>query len=128
MSGAQPGPTTPIVLYGIDNCDTCRLARRWLGAHAIAHRFHDIRRDGLPRTTLESWLSRIAWDERLNRRGQTWRRLPLGRRHLHKSGSTQRCLGLCGQGHAHHVSPCCRIGDGRHLAHRGIQRRCAGTF
>jgi Spx/MgsR family transcriptional regulator len=75
MSSPQPAPTTGIVLYGIETCDTCRQARRWLTSHGVAYRFHDLRRDGLQRSTLEGWLGRIAWEELPNRRGQTWRRL-----------------------------------------------------
>ena len=35
-----------ITVYGISNCDTVRKARRWLEAHAIEYRFHDLREDG----------------------------------------------------------------------------------
>jgi arsenate reductase (glutaredoxin) len=64
-----------IVLYGIENCDQVRRARAWLRAHALEARFHDFRRDGLDRETLERWLSHVPWDSLLNRRGLAWRRL-----------------------------------------------------
>jgi Spx/MgsR family transcriptional regulator len=76
MSGAAPVTPAGIVLYGIETCDTCRNARRWLAARGITHRFHDLRRDGLDRPILDGWIARIAWDELPNRRGQTWRRIP----------------------------------------------------
>ena len=65
-----------LALYGIDNCDSCRDARRWLSAHGLTARFHDLRRNGLSRPMLERWLARVPAAEVLNRRGQSWRRLP----------------------------------------------------
>lgn len=76
MSGAAPAPPARIVLHGIETCDTCRNARRWLAEHGIVHRFHDLRRDGLDQATLADWTARVAWDALPNRRGQTWRRIP----------------------------------------------------
>ncbi len=64
------------MLYGLANCDSCRKARAWLQAHGIEHRFHDFRKDGLPRERLERWLAEAGWETLLNRRGTTWRQLP----------------------------------------------------
>ena len=63
-------------LYGISNCDTIRKARRWLDAHHVDYRFHDVRKDGLERETLRGWISELGWESLLNRRGTTWRNLP----------------------------------------------------
>ncbi|MGH8459389.1 MAG: arsenate reductase, partial [Nevskiales bacterium] len=63
-------------LYGLANCDSCRNARAWLDAHGIEHHFHDFRKDGLSSALLDHWLSELAWEELLNRRGSTWRGLP----------------------------------------------------
>jgi arsenate reductase len=63
------------VIFGIENCDQVRKARRWLREHDIDARFHDVRRDGLDAATLRRWLETVAWDSLLNRRGQTWRAL-----------------------------------------------------
>jgi arsenate reductase len=63
-------------LYGISNCDTVRKARRWLDAHHVAYRFHDVRKDGLERKTLHAWIAELGWENLLNRRGTTWRSLP----------------------------------------------------
>ena len=65
-----------ITLYGIKNCDTCRKARKWLGAEGIAHRYHDFREDGLDAKDLKSWISAVGWETLLNTRGTTWRNLP----------------------------------------------------
>jgi arsenate reductase len=63
-------------LYGISNCDTMRKARRWLDAHGVDYVFHDVRRDGLERAILQAWSAALGWEQLLNRRGTTWRRLP----------------------------------------------------
>ena len=67
-------------LYGIKNCDTVRKARRWLDEHDVAYTFHDLRSDGLDRTTLEDWEQSLGWEQLLNRRGTTWRKLPAAER------------------------------------------------
>lgn len=63
-------------LYGISNCDTIRKACRWLDAHHVDYRFHDVRKDGLEREILRGWISELGWENLLNRRGTTWRTLP----------------------------------------------------
>ncbi|MGB5306044.1 MAG: ArsC family reductase [Gammaproteobacteria bacterium] len=63
-------------LYGIKNCDTVKKARRWLDDQAIAYRFHDIRADGLARERLQLWIRELGWENLLNRRSTTWRKLP----------------------------------------------------
>jgi arsenate reductase len=63
-------------LYGIANCDTVRKARNWLTSHAIDYRFHDFRKDGLSAKQLKHWATVVGWESLLNRRGQTWRKLP----------------------------------------------------
>ena len=65
-----------VTIFGIRNCDTVRKTRRWLDGHAVEYRFHDIRADGLSRLLLESWVQALGWENLLNRRGTTWRKLP----------------------------------------------------
>ena len=65
-----------VVLYGIGNCDTVRKARRWLAEHDIDYQFHDFRKDGLPEKRLLAWVERHGWEALLNKRGQSWRKLP----------------------------------------------------
>jgi arsenate reductase len=64
-----------LTIYGIHNCDTCRKARKFLDEHAIAHDFHDVRKDGLDRALLESWTGAVDWRTLLNTRSTTWRGL-----------------------------------------------------
>src|SRR3546814_11808850 len=65
-----------IVVYGLKNCDSCREALSLLKAGDAAHRFHDLRADGLPTGQLPHWLGRVGWEVLLNRRSTTWRPLP----------------------------------------------------
>jgi len=63
-------------LYGIRNCDTIRKARRWLDENGVAYDFHDVRANGLDKKTLASWEQQLGWEQLLNRRGTSWRKLP----------------------------------------------------
>ena len=64
-----------LTLYGIPNCDTVRKARKWLEAEAIAHQFHDFKKQGLDAQTVQAWLAHQPLDILLNRRGTSWRKL-----------------------------------------------------
>ena len=66
---------TALTVYGIPNCDTVKKARTWLGEQGIGFRFHDFRKEGLDRATVEAWLQSVPADKLLNRRGTTWRKL-----------------------------------------------------
>ncbi len=65
-----------LVVHGLKNCDTCRKARKWLDAEGIAHRFHDLRADGVDPATIAVWCAALGWEAVLNKRGTTWRKLP----------------------------------------------------
>lgn len=65
-----------IRLYGIKNCDTIKKAKNWLEQHQIDYDFHDYRKDGLEQSLLEQWCDELGWENLLNRRGTTWRKLP----------------------------------------------------
>ncbi|MEX2366574.1 MAG: ArsC family reductase, partial [Pseudohongiellaceae bacterium] len=65
-----------ITLYGIANCDTVKKARRWLDQHGLEYRFHDYKKLGIDSDTLHSWCKQFGYEQVLNRRGTTWRKLP----------------------------------------------------
>src|SRR3546814_20066883 len=65
-----------IVIYGLKTCDSCRKALGLVQAAGAAHRFHDLRADGLPAGRLARWLGSVGWEALLNRRSTTWRELP----------------------------------------------------
>jgi arsenate reductase len=63
-------------IYGIKNCDTMKKAIKWLNENSIEFHFHDYKKEGIDANTLSFWLQSIPWDELINRRGTTWRKLP----------------------------------------------------
>lgn len=72
----MPGRQPSLTVYGISSCDSCRKARQWLEERGLAHRFHDLRADGLDVQMLERWAARLDWNKLLNRNSLTWRKLP----------------------------------------------------
>ena len=65
-----------VTIYGIRNCDTMKKAFAWLDGHGIAYDFHDYKKEGVERATLESWCRELGWEAVLNRAGTTFRKLP----------------------------------------------------
>ena len=63
-------------LYGIRNCDTMKKAWTWLDQHGVAYDFHEYKKAGIDRATLEGWVERVGWEVLLNRSGTTFRKLP----------------------------------------------------
>jgi arsenate reductase len=64
-----------ITLYGIPNCDTVKKARMWLDENGHAYTFHDFKKAGLDKATVESWLKQVSWETLVNKKGMTWRGL-----------------------------------------------------
>lgn len=67
--------TKSITLFGIPNCDTVKKARVWLQEQEVAFEFHDFKKQGLNRATVETWLQHQGLDVLINRKGTTWRAL-----------------------------------------------------
>jgi Spx/MgsR family transcriptional regulator len=67
-------------LYGISNCDTVRKTRKWLESNGIAFEFHDFRKEGLTRAQVDRWCDALSSETVLNKRGTTWRQLPVEQR------------------------------------------------
>ena len=66
---------TTVKIYGIKNCDTMKKAMAWLKGHSIDFDFHDYKKLSIDEETLHYWLSIFPWDELINKRGPTWRKL-----------------------------------------------------
>ncbi len=64
-----------ITLYGIPNCDTVKKARTWLEQQGIAFDFHDFKKAGVSPALIDGWLQQLDWEQVLNRKGTTWRKL-----------------------------------------------------
>lgn len=62
-------------MYGIPNCDTVKKARAWLDKHRIAYEFHDYRKQGIDAATLKKWCEEFGYEQVLNQKGTTWRKL-----------------------------------------------------
>ncbi len=70
------GYTGIVTVYGLANCGTCAKALKWLTERGIAHRFHDLRADGVDAPSLNEWINELGWESLLNKRSTTWRQLP----------------------------------------------------
>lgn len=64
-----------LIVYGIATCSTVQKARDWLDAHAIAFRFHDFKKDGVPEEALRRWCAKTGWEKVMNRTSLTFRAL-----------------------------------------------------
>lgn len=62
-------------VYGIKNCNTVKKALDWLDSNGISYRFHDFKKEGVSADKLKAWQQERSWEELLNRRGTTWRKL-----------------------------------------------------
>lgn len=65
-----------ITIYGIPNCDTMKKARTWLDQQGLEYTFHNYRKDGLDKQWLQERINELGWEQVVNRRGTTWRKLP----------------------------------------------------
>lgn len=73
MPEQQP-PSQP-VMYGIPNCDTIKKARNWLKQHDVDYRFHDYKKQGVEPAQLRLWVDQLGWENLINKRGTSWRKL-----------------------------------------------------
>lgn len=64
------------VMYGIPNCDSIKKARKWLDANNIEYSFHNYKKDGVSKELVRGWSKELGFENLLNRRGTTWRKLP----------------------------------------------------
>jgi Spx/MgsR family transcriptional regulator len=62
-------------MYGIKNCDTIKKAKKWLESNGIEFTFHDYRQDGLDASLLDTLEAQLGWENLLNKRGTTFRKL-----------------------------------------------------
>ena len=77
-------------LYAIPNCDTVKKVRIWLAENRIDYQFHDYKKQGIDRATIDRWLTQKSWEELVNRAGVTWKKLPEG----NKPKNTEEAVSL----------------------------------
>lgn len=51
----------------------------WLEGKGIEYRLHDYKKEGLTAEKAKEWLARVSWEELVNTKGQTFRKLPPAR-------------------------------------------------
>lgn len=64
-----------IHFYGIPNCDTVKKARTWLDAKGSDYVFHDFKKEGADQDLVRAWVNAVGWENVLNRKGTTFRKL-----------------------------------------------------
>ena len=66
---------TPITVYHLKACDTCRKALKALAAKGYEITAIDVRADGVPKAELTKIAEAAGWEALLNTRSTTWRGL-----------------------------------------------------
>ncbi|WP_354001880.1 ArsC family reductase [Sinobacterium norvegicum] len=66
---------TMTILFGINNCDTVKKARKWFDSNSLDHSYHDFRNDGLTENQLQQWIDAIGYETLVNKRSTTWKQL-----------------------------------------------------
>lgn len=64
-----------ITIYGIKSCSTMKKAFNKLDELNISYEFHDYKKQGIDKETVQRWVNELGIDKVLNKRGTTWRKL-----------------------------------------------------
>ena len=64
-----------ITIYGIKSCSTMKKAFTKLDDLGISYDFHDYKKQGIDKETIQRWVDSLGIDKVLNKRGTTWRKL-----------------------------------------------------
>lgn len=64
-----------ITLYGIKSCSTMKKAFTKLDELGISYDFHDYKKLGVDKKSVQRWIDNLGVDKVLNKRGTTWRKL-----------------------------------------------------
>jgi arsenate reductase len=67
-----------MIIYGIPNCNTVKKAQTWLTEKGLLYEFHDFKKKGITPQKLEEWCTAFGWENVLNKKGSTWRKLTPG--------------------------------------------------
>jgi arsenate reductase len=71
----QNNKTMKTIVYGIPNCNTVKNATTWLKEQGIDYTFHDFKKQGITAEKLNAWCDEFGWENVLNKKGTTWRKL-----------------------------------------------------
>ena len=64
-----------ITIYGIKSCSTMKKAFTKLDDLGVGYDFHDYKKQGIDKESVQRWVDRLGIDKVLNKRGTTWRKL-----------------------------------------------------
>lgn len=64
-----------ITLYGINNCDTVKKARKWLNNENISYEFYDFKKQPITTEIVQQFVNLSDWSQLLNKRSTTFRNL-----------------------------------------------------
>ena len=64
-----------ITIYGIKSCSTMKKAFTKLDELGVSYDFHDYKKQGLDKESVQRWVDELGIDKVLNKRGTTWRKL-----------------------------------------------------
>lgn len=64
-----------MIVYGIKNCGTIKKAITWLEENNIPFQFHDYKKLSVTTDKLQEWSQQTSWENLINRKGTTWRKL-----------------------------------------------------
>ena len=64
-----------ITSYGIKSCSTMKKAFTKLDELDISYDFHDYKKQGIDKETVQRWVNELGIEKVLNKRGTTWRKL-----------------------------------------------------
>ncbi|MFZ3076018.1 MAG: Spx/MgsR family RNA polymerase-binding regulatory protein [Psychrobacter glacincola] len=64
-----------ITIYGIKSCSTMKKAFTKLDELVISYDFHDYKKQGIDKESVQRWVDALGIDKVLNKRGTTWRKL-----------------------------------------------------
>ena len=64
-----------ITIYGIKSCSTMKKAFAKLDELGVNYDFHDYKKQGIDKESVQRWVNDVGIDKVLNKRGTTWRKL-----------------------------------------------------
>ena len=64
-----------ITIYGIKSCSTMKKAFTKLDELGVSYDFHDYKKQGIDKDSVQRWVNELGINKVLNKRGTTWRKL-----------------------------------------------------
>lgn len=64
-----------LTIYGIKSCSTMKKAFTKLDELGVSYDFHDYKKQGIDKDSVQRWVNELGIDKVLNKRGTTWRKL-----------------------------------------------------